>query len=282
LLRRCRRVAAIHRVGVLEVHFGDAREILAHELHGIHAAQRQMTGVGRQPDVLRIGQFHHPSHVALALHGSPDMRMRSQPDSHCNRVPADLVERVGESLQLIVARPARRPVAHVALPDIDAERLEKIARERDVIGDRLRNLIGIDEVRRLSLCAVRHVDQLDSRLVEQLLEPPRIAPIPFYLLRVRLDALQSQGGYPSYRPLDLMLRAPERAGDPEENVGVDGIEGTMRNRTERAGWPNDARRGGRSAGTKGSADEFTAIQHGSLHVAALKGPRYGYLSSPNA
>jgi len=72
--------------------------------------------------------------------------MRSHPDPHGNRLPADLVEGVGESLELIVAWATWRPGTHVALPDIDAKRLEKITRECDVIGDGFRDLVGIDEV----------------------------------------------------------------------------------------------------------------------------------------
>ena len=93
--------------------------------------------------------------------------MRSHPYSHRHRLSADLIEAVGESLELIVVRAAWRPRAHIALPDGDAERLEKIARECHVIGDRPGDLIWIDEVRRLPLRAVRHVDQRDARLVEQ-------------------------------------------------------------------------------------------------------------------
>ena len=192
LLRRRGGVAAVFGVGVLEVHLGDAREVVAHDLHGIHAAQRQMSGVRREPDILGIGELHHAAHFGFALHGPPDMGMRSQPDSHRNRLSADLVERVGESLELIGARAACRPCAHIALPESGAERLEKIARERHVVGNRLRDLIGIDEVGRLPLRAVRHVDEREARFIEELLERPRIAPILLNLLGVRLDALQSQ------------------------------------------------------------------------------------------
>jgi len=48
---------------------------------------------------------------------------------------ANLVERVRELLELIVAGPAWRLCRHVALPVGGAERLEEIAREFDMIGD---------------------------------------------------------------------------------------------------------------------------------------------------
>ena len=67
--------------------------------------------------------------------GPPDMGMRRQSDSHCNRLPADLVEGVGKSLELIVARTAGRTLAHVDLPMVAAERLEKITGEGDMIGN---------------------------------------------------------------------------------------------------------------------------------------------------
>src|SRR5262245_55416533 len=103
------------------MYLGDAREILAHNLHGIHTTERQMPGVGGEPYVVGIRELHHPMDIMLAFHGTPDMRMRSHPDAHGNCLPADLVERAGQSLQLVVARPARRPVPHVAFPDRDAE-----------------------------------------------------------------------------------------------------------------------------------------------------------------
>ena len=59
LLRRCRGVTAVLGVRVLEVHFGNAREVIAHDLYGIHSAQRQMPGVGREPHIFGIGELHH-------------------------------------------------------------------------------------------------------------------------------------------------------------------------------------------------------------------------------
>ena len=129
-------------------------------------------------------------------------------DPHGNRLPADLVEGVGESLQLIVARTAGRPRAHIALPMVAAERLEKIARERHMIGNGLRDLIRIDEVCRLAGRAVGRVDERDARIIEELLERHRIAPILLDPLRVRLDALQSQRGDPFDRPLDVVMARP--------------------------------------------------------------------------
>src|SRR5205809_7813743 len=105
-----------------------------------------MPCVGGQPDILGIGELHHPADVVLAFHGAPDMRMRSHPYPHGKRLPADLAERVGESLELIVAGAAGRPCPHIALPMAGAERLEEIASECHMIGDGLRNSMRIDEI----------------------------------------------------------------------------------------------------------------------------------------
>jgi hypothetical protein len=49
LLRRRGGVAAIFRVCVLEMHFGDAQEIIADDLRRISAAQDQMSGSSLGP-----------------------------------------------------------------------------------------------------------------------------------------------------------------------------------------------------------------------------------------
>src|SRR6266508_6784298 len=129
-----------------------------------------MPGVGCEPDIFRLGELHHPAHVAFALHWPPDMRMRRQLDPHGQCVPADLAERVGESLELIVTGTAERPGAHIAFPMRRTERLAKIARECYMIRNGFRDLILIAEVGRLSPGAVRPVDHRDARIIEELLE----------------------------------------------------------------------------------------------------------------
>ena len=93
-----------------------------------------------------------------------------------------------------------------------------------MIGDGLRRLLGVDEVRGLPLRAVRAVDERDARVVEQLLERQRILPILLDVVRVGLDALQSERGDPLDRPLDVVLPAPEGTRGPEKNVWIDGVE----------------------------------------------------------
>src|SRR5260370_41700178 len=105
------------------MHFGDTWEIIADDLCRISAAQDQMSGVGRHPDIFRIGPFDGPAHVFFALHRSPDMGMWRQSDSHFNRLPANRVEGVCKSLQLLFARTAGRALAHIHFPMVATERL---------------------------------------------------------------------------------------------------------------------------------------------------------------
>ena len=147
---------------------------------------------------------------------------------------------------------------------VAAERLEKIAGEGHVIGNGFRDLIRIDEVCRLAVLAVGRVDEGDARIIEDLLELQRILPILLDVVRVRLDALQSQRGDPFDRPHDVVLPAPDGTGGPEKNVRIDGVERLMRNRAPHSGWPADTRRGHRGAGPKTGPDELTAIQHSGL------------------
>ena len=156
--------------------------------------------------------------------GTPDVRVRRKADAHGNRLPPDLVQRVGQPLELIVAGAARRPLPHVALPERRLERLKEVARERHVIGDRLRRLSGVDEIRRLPLRAVGAVDERDARVVEQLLERHRIFPILLDVVRVRLDALQSERGDSLDGPGDVVLPAPDGARRAEEKIRVDRVE----------------------------------------------------------
>src|SRR5262249_37754450 len=76
--------------------------------------------------------------------------------------------------------------------------------------------------------------------------------------------LEAHFGSDSFdRPLDRVLLAPERTGDPEKNVRVDRIERTLCNCATPFEWCDDARDCRRS-GTKSGPDELAAIQHGSL------------------
>ena len=206
-----------------------------------------MSGVGRHPDIFGIGELHGPAHVFFPFHGPPDMGMRRQPDSHGNRLPADLVEGVGESLELIVARTAGRTLAHVDLPVVAAERLEKIAGEGHMIGNGFGDLLRIDEICRLADLAIGRVDERDAGIIENLFELQRIFPVLLNAIPVRLDALQSQGGDSFDRPHGVVLLAPDGAGGPEKNVRIDGVERLMRDRAPHLGWPHDTC-GGRHAG----------------------------------
>ena len=231
------------------MHFGDAREIIANDLHRISAAQNQVSGVGRHPDILGIGELHDPAHVFFPFHWPPDMRMRRQPDSHGNGLPADLVERVGEPLQLIVARAAGRAPPHVDLPMVAAQRLQKVSREGHMIGDGFGDLVRIDEICRLAAPAVGRVNEREARFVKELFEFQRIFQVLLNAVRVGLNPLQTQRRDPFDRPLRIVLPPPEGAGGSEQHIGIDGIKrlmrGLMRHRTPRPGWPNRARSGGR-------------------------------------
>ena len=156
------------------------------------------------------------------------MGMRRQSDPHGNRLPADLVEGVGESLELIVARTTGRTLAHVDFPMVASERLEKITGEGHMIGNGLGDLVRIDEIRRLADLAIGRVDECDAGIIEYLFELHRMFPILLNAIRVRLDALQSQGGDPFDRPHRVVLLAPDGAGGPEKNVWIDGVERLMR------------------------------------------------------
>jgi hypothetical protein len=140
------------------------------------------------------------------------MGMRGQLDSHGNGLPSDLVKSVGESLELIVARTARRTLAHVDLVMAAAARLEEITGKGHMIGDGFGDLFRIDEIGRLSFRAIGHVDECDTRIIKNLLELHRILSILLNVIRVWLDALQSHCGDPFNRPRDIMLLAPDGAG----------------------------------------------------------------------
>jgi hypothetical protein len=168
------------------------------------------------------------------------MGMRRQSDSHGNRLPADLVEGVGESFELVVARTAGRAAPHVDLPVVAAERLEKITGEGHVIGDGFGDLPRIDEVGRLAHLSIGGIDERDASFIENLLELHRIFPIFLNGIPVGLDALESQGGDSFDCPNDVVLAAPDGAGGPEKNVRIDGVERPARSRTPRLGWPHHA------------------------------------------
>src|ERR1043166_7089380 len=152
-----------------------------------------MSGVGGHPDVFGIGEFHDSADVFLPFHGSPDMRMRRQPYPHLNRLLADFVERVRKPLELIIARTAWRTLAHIDLPMVAVERMEKITSEGHMIGDGFRDAVWIDEIRGLALFAIGRIDERNARIVEDPFELQRILPVLFNLIAVWLDALYSQG-----------------------------------------------------------------------------------------
>src|SRR5580658_7946265 len=109
-----------------------------------------MSGIGRHPDIFGIGERHHPADVLLSFHGPPDMWMRRQPDPHFDRLPADLVEGVGQSLELIVARTAGRALVHIDLPMVAAVRMEKITDEGHMVSNGFGDPVRTDEISRLA------------------------------------------------------------------------------------------------------------------------------------
>src|ERR1700730_1659076 len=76
--------------------------------------------------VLGIGELHDLAHVPLPFHGSPDMRMRRQPDAKGDGLPADFIEGVGEYLELVFAGSSLGTATHVGLPMIAATGGEKV------------------------------------------------------------------------------------------------------------------------------------------------------------
>src|SRR6202051_521411 len=106
-----------------------------------------MGSVRYEIHVLRIGELNHLAHVALPFHGSPDMRMRCEPDAKGDGLPADFIEGVGEYLELIVAWSSFGTAAHVGLPMIAATGGEKVVgkihHSDDKVGVDLRVYAGI-------------------------------------------------------------------------------------------------------------------------------------------
>jgi len=188
------------------------------------------------------------------------MGMRRQSDSHGNRLPADLVEGVGESLELIVARTAGWTLAHIDLPMVAAERPEKITGEGHMIGNGFGDLVRIDEICRLAALAIGRVDECDARIIENLLEIQRIFPILLNGVPVRLDALQSQGGDSFDRPHDVVLPAPNGAGGPVKNARIDGVEWLMRNRAPKLGWSHNTRSGRHAGQCQRGRHQLTPIE----------------------
>src|SRR5579864_3702720 len=98
-----------------------------------------MSRIGCHPDVFGISELHDAAHVFFPLQRPPDVGMGGKFDSHGDGLPADLIEGVGESFELIVARTAGRTLPHIDLVMAAATRLEKIAGEGYVIANGLRD-----------------------------------------------------------------------------------------------------------------------------------------------
>jgi len=143
---------------------------------------------------------------------------------------------------------------------VAAERLEKIARERHMIGDGFGNLVGIDEICRLGSSSVGAVDEGEARVIEDLLKCQRIAAVILDGVRVWLDALQSEGGDSVDRPRDVMLRRPQGTGAAEKNIGIDGVERLVRNRGTRRAWRHEvgSRRDARKR--QGGGEKFPPLE----------------------
>src|SRR5215831_9309298 len=180
-----------------------------------------MARVGCHPDIFRIGQLHRSTYICFPLQGPPDVWMRRQSDSHRNRFPADFVESVGESLELIVARTARRAAPHIDLPMVAPKRLQKVTGEGHMIGNGFGNLLGVDEVGRLAHFAIGCIDESDPGIVENLPELEWVFSVSLDGIPVRLDTLQSQRGDPLDCPNDIVLLTPYGTGGPEQDIRID-------------------------------------------------------------
>src|SRR6202051_4398131 len=112
-----------------------------------------MGSVRYEIHVLRIGELNHLAHVALPFHGSPDMRMRGEPDAKGDGLPADFIEGVGEYLELIVAWSSFGTAAHVCIPMIAATRGEKVVGKIHHSGDEFGVAFRVDPGIRASLVA---------------------------------------------------------------------------------------------------------------------------------
>src|SRR5215831_5700333 len=189
-----------------------------------------MSCIGCYPDVFRIGKPHRPPYVSFPFQRSPDMWVGRQSDSHRNRLSADFVDSVGESLELIIAWTARRTAAHIYLPMVTPERLQKVTCERYMIGNCFGNLRRIDEIGRLAHLTIGCVDESDSGIIENPLELQRVFPVFFDGIPVRLDSLQPQCGDSFDCPNNIVLAAPDRARGPEQNVRINGVERATRSR----------------------------------------------------
>ena len=82
------------------------------------------------------------------------MRVWGESNAHFDCLSTDLVERVGESLQLIVRGSAFRSLSHVAFPHVAPEREQKVSGESDMVFDGLWDFSWINEVGRLTFCTV--------------------------------------------------------------------------------------------------------------------------------
>jgi len=166
------------------------------------------------------------------------MGMRCQSDFHGNRLPADLVEGVGESLELIVARTAGRTLSHVDF-HVAGERLEKITGERHMIG----NGLGIRSG------SMKFVDWPISPLDASMNVMPAsskifLSSIGFFRYLSMPSAYNSMPCSPMAAILltaqtVIVLPSPDGTGGPEKNVRIDGVERLVRNRAPHLGWPHD-------------------------------------------
>src|ERR1700761_8847890 len=103
---------------VLVMDLGHARPIVLHDLQRVHAAKRQVRGVGGEPDITRIGQLHQPAGLMLVLDQRADMGMGRQLDAELDGFHADGVQRIGADLDLVVADviPRRTPaIVHLEM-----------------------------------------------------------------------------------------------------------------------------------------------------------------------
>jgi hypothetical protein len=187
--------------------------------------------------------------------------MGRHPNPHRDCLPPNLVQGVRKPLHLIVVRSACGPLTHVALPQRGTERLQKIAGESDVIGNRLRYLIRVDEIRRLPLRAVRAVDERHSCVIEHFFEHHRIFSILLDVVWIRLDALQAERLDSFYRPGDIVLPSPNRARGAEQNVRVDRIERLVGHRREHLRWSKHADRRSHRGEGSGRRHELASIHH---------------------
>src|SRR5207253_1925512 len=106
---------------------GDPIVEVVDDLDRIAAAEVDLAGVDRHPDVARIGQLHQAADLFWSLDRSPDVWMWCEPNPEVGRPATDLVAGRRNRVQILVARRLTllAPTAHVGLEVPAAEYRQK-------------------------------------------------------------------------------------------------------------------------------------------------------------